>query len=131
MHPIDEQTQFHKWQNILSLWQKDGSNGFQFCNKNSLKPNQFYYWKDKILGAKAKSQPTKRRKVRQSKLVEPIFSELVDSTPELLKPTSLVQNRLEKSEICLNFINHGFSIELKENFCDKTFRRLLEVIGSC
>lgn len=144
MTQTNKQQQFIRWQEIFKNWQSDGSSGLEFCRKNQLSSNQFYYWKELILGAKKGRKTSPRAHQKKSQLKTPLtptFTELVDSTSEVLPIEKLSTEKLplekmsviqpKNGDFTLSFPQRGLVLTISDNFCELNLRRLLEVIASC
>ena len=79
------------WKNLITEQQKSASSVEDFCKKNVLRVNQFYYYKHKLFPTPKKVNP---------------FVELITKTPVQK------ENRLSKIIISLNNISISFENDL-------------------
>ncbi len=95
------------WQTHMRAWKKSGLSQNEYCRRNKLRPNQFCYWKKKLIGSNKDT----------SKFVPVIV------------PTHKVDKHHNLGDSGLTISFDKISIKLKNDFNPSALVKVVTVLG--
>lgn len=87
------------WKSLLDKFEESNMSVRAFCIENNVKTHQYYYWHDKLI----------KGKVRTQKKIQPTDSSFVKVNP--IKPVSSGSIKIESGGVTLH-VEDGFNHEL-------------------